>query len=102
MLTLEIAGEVAEIAGFSATVAVSVSPLSAFVNLRLLKLAAPSVVETLMVYEPFRSASASLIAIVPGPAVNNVPLSVSVTTGAGFSAAPVVPLDGGWVVKLMA
>ena len=78
------------------------SPVSAWVNCRLLKLAAPLVVEALVVEEPFRSESVSLRLTVAAPAVNVLPLSVTVTMGAGDMAMWATTLEGCCDEKLSA
>ena len=86
----------------SARDAASVSPVSAWVNCRLLKLAAPLEVEALAVEEAPRSASASLRLTVAAPAVKVLPLSVTVTMGAGDMVARAMTLEGCCAVKLSA
>jgi hypothetical protein len=93
-------GEVS--AGFSERVARSVSPLVAPVKMRLLKVATPLVVEA-VAGVVVRSALLSVTLTLAEAALRAVPLSVTVTAGAGDIAVPgMVPPDGGSVVKLSA
>jgi hypothetical protein len=81
--------------------AVSVSVDSGLVKMRLLKVAAPAFVPAVWGVVA-RSIAVSVTVTVADPAVNGLPLSVRVTTGAGEMAKTVTALDGGWVVKASA
>ena len=82
--------------------AVSVSLVSTEVNLRLLNVADPDESAAKFVPVGDKPSLASVIVTVLVAGANTEPLSVKVTTGAGESAAPMTPLDGGSVVKLRA
>ena len=90
--------------GFKASEAVSVSLLVAPVKIRLLKAACPLLVEVVAVAGlVVRSELASVTLTLAEPPVRALPLSVTVTAGAGDIAVPaMVPIEGGSVVKLTA
>jgi hypothetical protein len=92
---------IAGLAGFRIRVVVKVSAVVALAKTRLLKEAIPAAAVAVAGVVA-RSEAASVAVILTGAKVG-VPLSVTVTAGAGDIATPdTVPVEGGWAVMLCA
>jgi hypothetical protein len=91
---------------FRLSVAVSVSLVSGVARLSPENVAVPAVapaaVDVPSAVVPFSVPSAADIATLADPAVNGVPLSVTVTTGVGVSGWPAIIEPAGGVVKASA
>ena len=101
-VVLGVARLIAALFGFSVREAMRESPVAGPENVRPLKVATPAAVVA-VAGDVVRSELASVTLTLAEPVVSGVPLSVTVTAGAGAMVVPeIVPVAGGLAVNLIA